>query len=146
MCRKVRLGTGQLLECSRPCLTGVLSSDRGDEPFSDVETESIPTHWALPQFLGTHADTSTRREVTSAAGDALLARSEKTGPCGRLRAEVQNATMSNFEISRREFVSRVAVLTGGLTAGLRVQRAAASEGTEGKPLRVVVGPHTHKIV
>jgi 3',5'-cyclic-AMP phosphodiesterase len=54
--------------------------------------------------------------------------------------------MGKFQISRREFVSRLAVLTGGLTAGLPVQRAAASEGTVGKPFRVVFATDSHLMV
>jgi 3',5'-cyclic-AMP phosphodiesterase len=54
--------------------------------------------------------------------------------------------MGNFEISRREFVSRVAVLAGGLTAGLRVERAAASEATDSKPLRVVFATDSHLMI
>ena len=48
--------------------------------------------------------------------------------------------MGNFEISRREFVSRMAVLTGGLAAGLRVERAAASEAPVGGPLTLERDP------
>jgi 3',5'-cyclic-AMP phosphodiesterase len=54
--------------------------------------------------------------------------------------------MGNFEISRREFVSRVAVITGALTAGLRVGRAAGSEATDGKPLRVVFATDAHLMI
>jgi 3',5'-cyclic-AMP phosphodiesterase len=54
--------------------------------------------------------------------------------------------MGNFEISRREFISRVAVLAGGLTAGLRVERAAASEATDSKPLRVVFATDSHLMI
>jgi Icc protein len=70
----------------------------------------------------------------------------KSVPCGRLRAEDQSEKMGNLKISRREFVSRVAVLTGGLTAGLRVDRAAASEKPNGNPLRVVFATDSHLMV
>jgi 3',5'-cyclic-AMP phosphodiesterase len=54
--------------------------------------------------------------------------------------------MENFKISRREFVSRVAVLTGGLTAGLGVERAVASEAPVGNPLRVVFATDSHLMI
>src|SRR5271170_4831666 len=54
--------------------------------------------------------------------------------------------MANFKISRREFVSRVAVLTGGLSAGLRMEQAAASDGPDGNPLRVIFATDSHLMV
>ena len=54
--------------------------------------------------------------------------------------------MANLRISRREFVSRVAVLTGGLTAGLRVDQAAASEESNSNSLRVVFATDSHLMV
>jgi hypothetical protein len=54
--------------------------------------------------------------------------------------------MGDLKISRREFVSRVAVVTGGLTAGLQVPWTGASEAADGKPLRVVFATDSHLMV
>jgi Icc protein len=54
--------------------------------------------------------------------------------------------MANLKISRREFVSRAAVLTGGLSAGLRMERTEASDPPEGDLLRVVFATDSHLMV
>jgi 3',5'-cyclic-AMP phosphodiesterase len=54
--------------------------------------------------------------------------------------------MADLKISRREFVSRVAVLTGGLTAGLRMEQAAATDPPHGNSLRVIFATDSHLMV
>ena len=54
--------------------------------------------------------------------------------------------MVNFKISRREFVSRAAMLTGGLTAGLRMARADTQNPPLGNGLRAVFATDAHVMV
>ncbi len=54
--------------------------------------------------------------------------------------------MVKLKISRRDFVSRAAILTGALTAGLRVQGLPAAEPPDGTPLRVVFATDAHLMV
>jgi Icc protein len=54
--------------------------------------------------------------------------------------------MANLRISRREFVARAAMLAGGLTAGLRIERAEASDEPDGGPLRVLFATDSHLMI
>src|SRR6478672_720591 len=54
--------------------------------------------------------------------------------------------MGELEISRRDFVSRAAVLTGALTAGFQIQGMPAADPPNDKPLRVVFATDAHLMV
>jgi Icc protein len=51
--------------------------------------------------------------------------------------------MANLQISRRHFVSRAAILTGGLTAALRFGRAKNAELPTDHPYRVIFATDAH---
>ena len=54
--------------------------------------------------------------------------------------------MANFKVSRREFVSRAAMIAGGLTAGLRTAHGGASDPPPGSVLRVIFATDSHVMV
>jgi 3',5'-cyclic-AMP phosphodiesterase len=54
--------------------------------------------------------------------------------------------MANLKISRRGFISRTAILTGGLAAGLRPGYARASEPPTGEPFRLIFATDSHLMV
>jgi Icc protein len=54
--------------------------------------------------------------------------------------------MANLKLSRREFVSRAALIAGGLTAGLRMADGEASDPPAGSALRVIFATDSHVMV
>ncbi len=54
--------------------------------------------------------------------------------------------MANFKVSRREFVSRAAMIAGGLTAGLRMARGESSDPPPVSALRVIFATDSHVMV
>src|SRR5271166_5987717 len=60
--------------------------------------------------------------------------------------EAPTTKMPNLNISRRGFISRAAILTGGLTAGLRMERAQASDQPDGNLFRIVFATDSHLMV
>jgi Icc protein len=54
--------------------------------------------------------------------------------------------MANFKVSRREFVSRAAMIAGGLTAGLRMARGESSDPPTVSVLRVIFATDSHVMV
>jgi 3',5'-cyclic-AMP phosphodiesterase len=54
--------------------------------------------------------------------------------------------MANLKISRRDFITRTAILTGGLTAGLRTVDAQASDPAKGNLFRVIFATDSHLMV
>jgi 3',5'-cyclic-AMP phosphodiesterase len=54
--------------------------------------------------------------------------------------------MDNPQISRRDFIARAAILTGGLTAGLPMGQAGASDPPNGDPFRVIFATDSHLMV
>jgi 3',5'-cyclic-AMP phosphodiesterase len=51
--------------------------------------------------------------------------------------------MANLKIARREFITRAAILAGGLTAGLRTGQAQASSLPSSEPFRVAFATDSH---
>ena len=70
-----------------------------------------------------------------------------TFPCNQPQV-VENAfpNVANLTISRRDFIARAALLTGGLTAGLRSGQAKASEPAHDDLLRVIFATDAHVMV
>jgi Icc protein len=54
--------------------------------------------------------------------------------------------MANFKVSRREFVSRAAMIAGGLTAGFRMARGESTDPPPGSVLRVIFATDSHVMV
>lgn len=54
--------------------------------------------------------------------------------------------MASLKLSRREFVSRAALIAGGLTAGLRMADGEASDAPPGSALRVIFATDSHVMV
>jgi 3',5'-cyclic-AMP phosphodiesterase len=58
-----------------------------------------------------------------------------------------NFIAGDNKISRRDFISKAAILTGGITAGFHIGRATASDlSNSGQPLRVVFATDSHLMV
>jgi len=54
--------------------------------------------------------------------------------------------MANLLLSRRDFITRTAIITGGLTAGLRIGRAQATDLSSGDLVRVLFATDAHLMV
>ena len=54
--------------------------------------------------------------------------------------------MANLQISRRNFISRSAILAGGLTAGLRIGQSQNADLATGRPLRAIFATDSHLMV
>src|ERR1700745_1720702 len=54
--------------------------------------------------------------------------------------------MARSQILRRHFISRTAMLAGGITAGLRIAGAKAANQSRVDPLRVVFATDSHLMV
>jgi Icc protein len=54
--------------------------------------------------------------------------------------------MANLKVSRREFVSRAAMIAGGLTAGLRIAHGGASDPPPVSVLRVIFATDSHVMI
>ena len=78
--------------------------------------------------------------------DAEEGRTPKYAPNRTLPVKPSKPNMVNFKISRREFVSRAAMLTGGLTAGLRMAHADSQNPPLGNGLRAVFATDSHVMV
>jgi 3',5'-cyclic-AMP phosphodiesterase len=54
--------------------------------------------------------------------------------------------MANVKISRRDFISRAVILTGGFTAGLKMRSAQAADPPSGSRFRVIFATDSHLMV
>jgi 3',5'-cyclic-AMP phosphodiesterase len=54
--------------------------------------------------------------------------------------------MSDSKISRRNFISTAAILTGGFTAGWQIERAEASDPPTSNPFRVIFATDSHLMI
>jgi Icc protein len=78
--------------------------------------------------------------------EAVLLRPDLSREIARIALATTLLKMPNWNISRRDFISRAAMLTGGLSVGLRSEQAKASSLVNSNLSRVVFATDAHLMV